>query len=158
MDFNHGRAQFRRHFDLLRRCSDKKGNADAGVLEFMNDRGKLCALLDGIEPTFGGPFSAFFGHQTDRVWSSLERNADHFRGRCHLKIERLVDFRFQASNIVVANVATIFAKVCGNPIAAGRDRKLGSAHRIRMAPTAGIADSGDMIDINAKAETVHALR
>jgi hypothetical protein len=27
-----------------------------------------------------------------------------------------------------------------------------------MAPTPGIADSGDVIDINAKAETVHALR
>ena len=79
-------------------------------------------------------------------------------GRRHFKIERLVDFRFQARDVVVANVATIFAQMCGDAVAAGRDRKLGSAHRIRMAPAARVADGGDVIDIDAKAKTFMRMR
>ena len=83
--------------------------------------------------------------------------ADHFLGRRHFEIERLVDLRFQPRNVIIANVATIFAQMGGNSVAAGRDRKLGRSHGIRMTPTAGIANGGDVVDIDAKAETIHAL-
>ena len=38
------------------------------------------------------------------------------------------------------------------PSAAGGDGELGRAHRIGMAPAARVADGGDVIDIDAKAE------
>src|SRR5262249_17081999 len=69
----------------------------------------------------------------------------------------LVYFCLQPCNIVVTNMAAVFAKMSRDTIAAGRDRKLGRAHRVRMAPSARIADGGDVIDIDAKAERFHVL-
>jgi hypothetical protein len=54
-------------------------------------------------------------------------------------------------------MTTILAQMSGNTVAAGCDRKLGRAHRVGMTPAASISNGGDVIDIDAKTETVHAL-
>ena len=74
-------------------------------------------------------------------------------GRRHFEIERLVDFRLQARDVVVADVAAILAQMRGDAVGAGRDRELGRAHRIGMAPAARVADGGDVVDIDAEAES-----
>ncbi len=50
----------------------------------------------------------------------------------------------------------IFAQMGGDAVAAGRDRKLGRAHRVGMASAARVADGGDVIDVDAETETFHA--
>jgi hypothetical protein len=88
--------------------------------------------------------------------SRLQRDIDHFPGCRHFEIERLVDLRLQARDVIIPNMPAIFAKMGGDAVAARCDRKLGRTHGIGMAPTAGVADGGDVVDVNAKAETFHA--
>ena len=87
----------------------------------------------------------------------LSAMRDHFLGRRHFEIERLVDLRLQPRHVIVANVTAILAQMRGDAVAAGRDRKLGRAHGIRMTATTRIADGGNVVDIDAEAKTVHAL-
>ena len=82
----------------------------------------------------------------------FKRDRRHLIGRRHFEIERLVDFGFQARDIVVADVAAVLAQMRGDAVAAGRDRELGRAHRIGMPPAARIADGGDVVDIDAEAQ------
>src|SRR6266487_2342240 len=118
MDFDHWRAELRRHLDLRRCRTNEQRHADACMLELVHHRSKLGPLADGVEPAFRRSLSALFGYKADCVRPSLECDTDHFLGRRHLEIERLVDFRFQASNIFIPNVAAILSQVRGYSIAA----------------------------------------
>ena len=157
MDLDHRRAQFGRRLDLRPRRPDEQGNANARVLEIMHHRRELCTLPDGIESAFGGTLRASFRHKTDGVRPGLECDADHLRGRRHLEIERLVDLRFEADDVIIADMTAILAQMRGDAVAAGGDCKFSRSHRIGMASTAGIADGSDMVDVDAEAEAVHAL-
>ena len=109
-------------------------------------------LPGGVEAALGRALGAFFRHQANRVRHRLERDTEHLLGGRHLEIERLVDLRFQARNIIVANVTAIFPQVRCNAVAAGGNCKLGRAHRVGMTPAAGIADGSDVINIDAETE------
>ncbi len=74
-------------------------------------------LAGRVEPAFGGALGALFRHQTDRVRLGLERDGDHLVGRRHFEIERLVDFRLQPRDVVVADVAAVFAQMRGDAVA-----------------------------------------
>ena len=113
---------------------------------------KLIVLAGGIEPAFGGALGALLRHQADRMRLGLERDGDHLGGRRHFEIERLVDLGLQPRDVVVADMAAVLAQMRGDAVGAGRDRELGRAHRIGMAPAARVADGGDVIDIDAEAK------
>jgi hypothetical protein len=91
------------------------------------------------------------------VWPGLEYNRDHFLGRRHFEIERLVDLRLQPRHVIIANMTTILAQMGGYSVATGRDRNFGRSHGIRMTATTGVANGGNVVDIDAQAKTVHAL-
>ena len=61
--------------------------------------------------------------------------------------------RLEPRDVVVADVAAILAQMRGDAVGAGRDRELGRAHRIGMAPAARVADGGDVIDVDAEAQS-----
>ncbi len=157
MNFDHRSPELGRHLDLRRRGPDEQRNADAGVLKLVHHGRELRALPDDIEPALGGAFGALFRHQAHRMRPRLECNADHFLGRRHLKIQRLVDLRFQARNIIVADVAAIFPQVRGDAVAACGNCKLGGAHRVGMTPAAGIADGGYVVDVDAETEKMQVV-
>ena len=81
-----------------------------------------------------------------------ERDRDHLVGRRHLEIQRLVDLGLQARDVVVADMAAVFAQMRGDAVGAGLDRELRGAHRIGMAAAARIADGRDMIDVDAETQ------
>jgi len=54
-------------------------------------------------------------------------------------------------------VTAILAQVRRNSIATGRDRDLRRPHGIGMTATARVADRGNVIDVDAKAKTIHAF-
>ena len=114
-------------------------------------------LSGGVEAALCGALGAFFRHQTDSMRHRLQRDTEHLLGGRHLEIQRLVDLRFQARNIIVTNVAAIFPQVRGNAVAACGNCKLCRAHRVGMTPAAGIADGSHMIDIDAQTETIQAI-
>jgi len=114
-------------------------------------------LADRIEATFGRAFCAFFRHKANCVRPGLERNSDHLLGCGHLKIQRLADFRLKPRNIVITNVPAILAQMRRYTVAASRNRKLRRPHGVGMTTTARVANGGNVIDVDAKAETIHAL-
>ena len=81
-----------------------------------------------------------------------QRDAQHFLGRGHLEIERQVRGGLDARQILVADVAAIFAQVRGNAIAADRRDDLGRAHGIGMIAATRVADRGDVIDGDAQSQ------
>ena len=97
MNFDDRRAQFGGHLDLGRSCTDEQRNADARMLELANDGSKLRALAGDVEPAFGRALGALFRHEAGRMRPRLERDVDHFVGRRHFKIERLVDLALSAA-------------------------------------------------------------
>ena len=109
-------------------------------------------LPSRIEATLGGAFRPLFGHQTDRVRHGFERNSKHLVGRRHFEIERFVDLRLQARDVVVADMAPVLAQVRGDAVGPGLDRQMRGAQRIGMPPAAGVTDGSDVIDIHAKAQ------
>jgi hypothetical protein len=157
VDFDHRRSKFGGHLDLCRRRTNKQRYLDAGMFELAHHRRELVVLTDHIEATFGRALCAFFRHKANGVRPGLERNSDHFLGRGHLEIQRLADFRLKPRNIVIANVAAILAQMRRYSVAAGGNCELRRPHGVGMTATARVADRGNVIDVDAKAKTIHAL-
>ena len=84
---------------------------------------------------------------------SSQRDVHHLAGRRHFEIERLLDARLEPCDVVVADMAAVLAQMRGDAVGAGRDRDLGGAQRIGMPPAARIADGGDVVDVDAEAES-----
>ena len=113
----------------------------------------ICGLLAGhVEPAFGGALSAPLRHQARRMRLGPHRNRNHVVGRRHFEIQRLVDFGLQPGDVIVADMPAILAQMRGDAVGTGGYREPGRAHRIGMAAAARVADGGDMIDVDAKAQ------
>ena len=67
-----------------------------------------------------------------------------------------VDGGLQPHDVVIDDVAAIFAQVRGDAVGSGRDRNFGGLHRIRMPAAARIAHGGDVIDVDAEADGTYA--
>ena len=119
----------------------------------LGDRGRELLVLAGdIEAAFGGALLAPLGHEADGVRPGLERDRHHLVGRRHLEIERLGDLGLEPRDVVIADVAAVFAQMRGDAVGAGLDRELGRAHRIGMAPAARVAHGRDVVDVDAEAK------
>lgn len=157
MNLDDRRTQPRGRLDLSRISRDKKRNTDAGIIEPGDVRRQLVMLPCGVETAFGRAFGTLFRHQANRVRLCFERDAKHLIGRRHLEIKRLVNLGFQPSNIIVANMTTIFAQMCRYPVGAGGDCKFGRPYRIRVTASTRVTDGGNVINIHAKTKPLHAL-
>jgi hypothetical protein len=114
-------------------------------------------LAGSIEPAFSRPFAALFRNNASRMRSGGQCDPEHFLGRGHFQIQRLVDLCFQARNVVIADVAPVLAQMGRDTVATRRDRHFRRAYRIRVTAAACVADRSDVVDIDAKAKTIHAL-
>jgi hypothetical protein len=126
------------------------------MLELAHDGRKLRALAHRIETALGRSLRAFFRNEAGCVRPRLERDVDHLAGRRHFEIERLVDLSLETRDIVIADMPAILAQVGGDAVAARGDRELCSTRRVGVTTAACVADRGDVIDVNAEAETFHA--
>ena len=115
-------------------------------------RPTMLLLAGDIEPAFGGAFGAPLRHEAGGMRLGLQRDRDHVVGRRHFEIERLGNLGLQPRDVVVADVAAILAQMRGDAVGAGLLGELGRAHRIGMTAAARVADGGDMIDVDAKAQ------
>ena len=109
-------------------------------------------LTNDIEATFGRQLRAPLRHQAGGMRPRPQCERGHLFGRRPLEIERLGDLGFEARDVVVANVAAIFAQMRGDAVGAGGDRDPGCRQRIGMNPATGVAERGHMIDIDAQPE------
>ena len=77
-------------------------------------------------------------------------DAEHFVGDGGFEIERHAKARLQAVDIVVADVAAVFAQVKRDDVRTRFDRKFSGFVWIGVAAAARIAQGGDMVDVDAQ--------
>ena len=77
-------------------------------------------------------------------------NGQHFLGRGHFQVQGQVSRGLDALEVIVADMAAVFAQVRGDAIAAHGGHDLGRADRIGMVPAARIADRCHVIDVHAQ--------
>ena len=133
----------------LRIGGDEQRHPDVGGAERRDPRTEFGALTGGVEAAFGGAFGAALGHQAGGMRPRPHRDVGHLRRRRHFEIERLVDLGLEPRDVVVADVAAILAQMRGDAVGAGMNGELRRADRIGMPPAAGVADGGDVIDVDA---------
>ena len=146
------RPQRRRRLHLRDRRLDEQRHPDAGGGELVDEGSEVGGAGDGIQAALGGPLLAPFRNQADGVRLMPERDAQHLVAGRHFQIERRVHLPAQADDIVVGDVAAILAQVRGDAVGAGTDGEFGRPHRVGMAAAAGVADGGDVVDVDAEAK------
>ncbi len=110
-------------------------------------------LLTGdIEPAFGGALGTPFRHQARGMRPGADRNRDHVVGRRHLEIQRLVDLGLEPHDVVVADMAAVFAQMRGDAVGAGSTASLAARTGSGWSPTPRVADGRDMIDVHAQTQ------
>ncbi len=152
VDFDHRRAQPRRGFDLGGVGGNEQRNADAGIVQTRDERRQHIVLRDHVEPAFGGHLLAPLGHQTHRMGLGRQRDPQHLLGRSHLEVQRLGDLGLQPRHVVVADVPAILTQVRRDAVGARLDRQQRGAHRIGQGAAAGVAQGGDVIDIDSETQ------
>ena len=152
VEFDDGRLQPHRRLDLARVGFDEQADANARVGQARHDRGKMVVLAGGVEPALGRALLALFGDDAGGVRRMAQRNRQHLVGRRHFEVERQVGRGLDAGEVVIADVAAVFAQMRGDAVSADRRDNLGRADRIRMIAAARVADRRDMVDVDAQAQ------
>ena len=155
VELYHGSLQHHRRFDLALVRRNEQADADPGIAEALDHRVKPVVLPGGIEPALGGALLAPFGDDASGVRLVAQRNRQHFLGRSHFQVERQIGRGLDPGQVLVADMAAVFAQVRSDPIAAASSNDLRRADRIGMIPAARVTDRGDVIDVHAKAEAGH---
>ena len=154
VEFDHRRLEPHCRVELALLGRDEQADADAGVAQPLDEWIEPVVLPGGVKSALGGAFFAPFGDDAGGVRFVAERDLQHLLGRRHFEVERQAGGSLDAGEIVIADMAAVFAQVRRHPVAAGACDHFGGAHRIGMIAAARVADGGDVIDVDAEAEPV----
>lgn len=119
MDFDIGRANVCRRFDLRFIRIDKQGDQDAGIRQALTGIAHLVALAGDVQPAFGGHFLTLLRHRAAEVRFGFAGDRQHLFGDRHFKIHAGVQRLAQDTHIAIGNMATVFAQMHGNAVGAG---------------------------------------
>ena len=81
-----------------------------------------------------------------------QRDGEHLLGGGHLEVERPGQLALEPGDVVIGDVAAVLAQVGGDAVGARLDGEVRGAQRIGMAAAARVADGGDVVDVDAKAQ------
>ena len=96
--------------------------------------------------SFGPPL----GHERDLVGPRLDRDRHDRRLDGHLQVKPGPDGLAEDMQVAVLDMAAIFAEMDRDPV---RPRQLGQNRRpdrVRLIAAPGLAEGGDVVDVNAK--------
>ena len=150
VQFDNRRAHGFGDRDLDRIRFNKQRDADAGIGQLAHIGRDVIMARSHIQPALGRALLALFRHQADCVRLVTQGDLEHFLGRRHFQVQRQLDLGHQPVDILIRDVTTILAQVCGNAIGTTLGRLARCTHGIGMGATAGIPDGRDMIDIDAE--------
>ena len=150
MDFADPRANARRRFDLRQFGVDEHAADDAGFTEPGHRPLEFGFLPDDVQATFRGDFVPPFRHQHGHFRPDPAGDVDHFVGGGHFEVE--LDLREQAQlfNVVILNVAAVFAQVHGDAVGTAQMRFDGAPDGIGFVGLPRLADRGNVVDIDAQ--------
>ncbi len=95
---------------------EEKADKNIGLMEFLNHGAKRVDFGDGVEASFGGNFGTVFGHEANFCGLEAEGEVEHGGGGGHFEVELFAAFAAESENVVVLDMATIFAKVDGDRV------------------------------------------
>jgi len=139
-----------RSFNLVCAGVDKQRNPNPLVFQMPDKAGQLISLGSGVKSALGGYFLAVFGDEATGIGNMLQGDVQHLARDGHLQIERLRDLGHQPRNVVIGNMAAVFAQMGRNTVRAGFNRKMSRADGVRMPASPRITDRGNVIDIHAQ--------
>ena len=152
VEFDDGRAEPHRSFDLSLVRLDEQADADVRGAELVDIVSEVVVLARRVEAALRRTFLAPLGDDAGGVGPVGEGDRQHLLGRRHLEVQRQVDLGHQPVDVLVGDVAPVLAQVGGDAVGAGVGGDVRRAHGIRMCPAARVPDGRDMVDIDAEAE------
>jgi hypothetical protein len=156
MQFHHRCAQRARGIELTAVRLDEHGDTDTRRPQRRYDGLQAIVLAHRIDAALGGALLALFRHDAGGMGPMLQGNRRHLVGRRHFQIERNGQRLAEPGDIVIGNMAPVFAQVGGDAVGAGGLRQDGGAHRIGIVAAARLTHGRHMIDIHAEAQLGHA--
>ena len=92
-------------------------------------------LARRVDAAFSGALLALFRHDAGGMRPGLERDLQHLIGRRHFQVQRNGQRLGEPRNIVIGNMAPVFAQMRGDAVGARILRQDCSAHRIGIVAT-----------------------
>ena len=100
-----------------------------------------------VETALGRDLLPALRHDAARVRASLDRDGRHLLRRRHLKIEGRIDLSHDPSDIVIADMTPVLAKVRRNAIGARLDSDTRRADGVGEEASPGVSKRRDVIDV-----------
>ena len=157
VEFDNGGLERCGSFDLMDVRVEKEAGENFGLVEFFYDGAKGFDLGGGVETAFGGDLGAVFGDEANFGGLEAESKVEHGGGGGHFEVELFAAFAAESENVVVLDVATIFAEVDGDGVGTGVEAEQGGGNGVGLRHDTRDGDavprlpkSGKMINVYAK--------
>ena len=136
---------------------DEKADKNIGLIEFLNHGAERVDFSNGVETSFGGDLRAVFGDEANFGGLEAEGEVEHGGGGGHFEVELFAAFAAESENVVVLDVATIFAEVDGDGVGTGVEAEQGGGNGVGFRHDTRDGDAvprltkgGEVIDVDAK--------
>ena len=136
---------------------EEKADKNIGLIEFLNYGAERVNFVGGVEASFGGDFGTVFGDEANFGGLEAEGEVEHGGGGGHFEVELFAAFAAESENVVVLDVATIFAEVDGDGVGTGVEAEQGGGNGVGFRHDTRDGDavprlpkSGKMINVYAK--------
>ena len=143
---------------------EKKADKNIGLIEFLNHGAERVDFGGGVEASFGGDFGTVFGDEANFGGLEAEGEVEHGGGGGHFEVELFAAFAAESENVVVLDVATIFAEVDGDGVGTGAEAEQGGGNGVGFRHDTRDGDAvprltkgGEVIDVDAKTNHMFTL-
>ena len=143
-------AGIKSSLNLLLVGTDKQRHADAGGVQFAGKTGDFLELRQYVQTAFGSNFFALLRYDAHVIRPYRQCVGQHFFGHRHFQIDAGFDRAADGGDVVVFNVAAVFAQMQGNQVSAVGFGGQRGFQRAGIVGTARIAQGGDVVDIDAQ--------
>jgi hypothetical protein len=142
-------ADFVRSLDLFHLRVDEQARHDAPIPTARDRFPNAGAFARHIEPTLGRALFPALRNEGDLLRPEPHRDRNDLCSEGSFEIQSSSNRLAQKRDISILNVATVFAQMDRDAV---RSAQLGEdrcPHWVRLAPSARLANRGDMIDVDA---------
>jgi hypothetical protein len=157
VEFDDGGLEGCGGFDLMEVGVEKKAGENFSLVEFFNDGAEGFDLGNGIETALGGDFRTVFGNEADLGRFQAKGKIEHGGGGGHFEVELFAAFAAESENVIVLDVATIFAEVDGDRVGPDAEAEKGGGNGVGFRhdtrdgdAVPGLPEGGEVIDVYAK--------
>ena len=157
VEFDDGGLEGCGGFDLMEVGVEKEAGENFSLVEFFDDGAEGVDLSGGIETALGCDFSTVFWDEADLGWLEAKGKIEHGGGGGHFEVELFAAFSAESENVIVLDVATIFAEVDGDRVGPDAEAEKGGGNGVGFRhdtrdgdAVPGLPEGGEVIDVYAK--------